>query len=151
MVIAMVKLAAKRFFTHHGSKDRKTYKVIPSRTSNTLELLCTGKEDFQAYIESFKDSCDINVIIRRISNGELDLLTAQTGSYGDFSNMPTNLQDVYSAGMAARTAYESLSDEQKTKFSSFEEFAATAGTMDWIKKLGYDIEPPEEKESEVSE
>lgn len=150
-MIAMVKFAAKRFFTHHGSKDRATYKVIPSRISNTLEVICTGKEDFQAYIESFKDSTDIEVIIRRINNGELDLLSAQSGTYGDFSNMPTNLQDVYSAGMAARTAYESLSDEQKAEFNGFEEFAATAGSLDWIKKLGYDVEPPKVEESEVSE
>ena len=142
----MIRFARERCITPAGSPERTTYELKWSPKTGVQELVEKGKEDWQGMIQSYAESCDLSVIIRRVNAGELDLLNARPGSYGDFTHAPGSIQEVMQATIDAKHTYDSLTDEQKKAFGSFDEFAATAGEKEWFERLGvkFNVEVKEE-------
>lgn len=130
---------AKRFITPAGSPFRPVYKLKISGKTGAEELVCTGKENFQEYIQSFAESSDLSVIISRVNAGEVDLLTARIGSYGDFRNLPSTKAEMMQSVIDSKQIWDSLTDKQRGEFEDFNEFAGSAGSEDWLKKLGYEV------------
>ena len=58
-----------------------------------IELVATGKEDWQSYIDSAAESTDIHEIISRYQNGDVSVLNARQPMFGDFTKMPTTLAE----------------------------------------------------------
>ena len=76
----------KNFCTECGNGfiDDFAYKIV----DNTKTLVKIGKHDVQAEIESFKDSCDINMIVARFVAGDDSALNQVQGFYADMKSMP---------------------------------------------------------------
>lgn len=134
----MIKFA-KRFITPAGSPFRPVYKLKFSGKTGAEELVKTGKENFQESIQAFAESCDLSVIISRVNAGEIDLLSARMGSYGDFRNLPQTKAEMMQSVIDSKQIWDSLTDKQRGEFADFNDFAGTAGSADWLKKLGYDV------------
>lgn len=134
----MIKFA-ERHITPAGSPFRPVYKLKFSGKTGAEELERTGKENFQEYIQSFAESCDLSVIISRVHAGEVDLLSARIGSYGDFRNLPQTKAEMMQSVIDSKQIWDSLTDQQRGEFEDFNDFAGSAGSADWLKKLGYDI------------
>lgn len=130
---------AKRHITAAGSPFRPVYKLKFSGKTGAEELVKTGKENFQEFIQSFAESCDLSVIISRVNAGEVDLLSARIGSYGDFTKVPQTKAEMLQSVIDSKQIWDSLTDQQRGEFKDFNDFAGTAGSVDWIKKLGYDV------------
>lgn len=128
---------AKRYITPAGSPFRPVYKF--SGKTGAEELVKTGKENFQEFIQSFAESCDLSVIISRVNAGEFDLLSSRIGSYGDFTKVPQTKAEMLQSVIDSKQIWDSLTDKQRGEFKDFNDFAGTAGSVDWIKKLGYDV------------
>lgn len=135
----MIRFARERKYTNPGSGIRTTYELRFSPVTGAQELFEKGKEDFQAQIQSYAESCDLSVIIRRINAGETDLLSMNLGSYGDFTGVPDNSQELFQARIDAKNTWSNLTDEQKAVFGDFDTFAGTAGSEEWFKNLGVEF------------
>lgn len=147
----MIRFAKGRFYTHTGSPFRNVYKLRVSDKTGAEELVKVGKEDFQEYIDSFADSTDIHAIVARVNAGEVDLLSKSMATYGDFRQMPRTKAEAMQQLIDAKHIWDSLTDSQRSEFEGFSDFAGSAGTDVWIKKLGYEV-PEEVKEvKEVAE
>lgn len=146
----MIKFA-ERHITPSGSPFRSVYKLKFSGKTGAEELVKTGKENFQEYIQSFAESCDLSVIISRVNAGEVDLLSARMGSYGDFRDVPQTKAEMLQSVIDSKQIWDSLTDQQRGEFEDFNDFAGSAGSIDWLKKLGYDLttEVAEEVKGEV--
>lgn len=147
----MIRFAKKRYNTPPGSGVRVTYELRFSPVTGQQELYEKGKEDFQSYIQSFAESCDLSVIIRRVNAGELDLLNTRPGTYGDFTSVPTSTHALFQARIDAVNTWSNLPDEQKSLFGDFETFASTAGTEEWFKNLGVEFKENVKESDEVAE
>lgn len=147
----MIKFAKKRYFTPPGAAIRTTYELRISTKTGQPELFEKGKEDFNDYIQSFAESCDLKNIIRRINAGELDLLNARPGTYGDFLGAPEYMQAAMNARIDAKNTWSNLSKEQQAMFGSFEEFCATAGSFEWLKNLGVEFKEDVKESDEVAD
>lgn len=141
----MIRFCRERKVTRPGSGIRTTYELKFSSKTGALELFEKGKEDFQSQVESYAESCDLAVIIRRINAGETNLLTANMGAYGDFTFLPETQQEIMQLRIDAKNTWSNLSDDQKSLFGDFETFAETAGSDEWYKNLGVEMK----EESEV--
>ena len=146
----MIKRKTERFFANSGSPIRTTYELKISTKTGALELFEKGKEDFQSYIESFRESCDLECIIRRIKAGELDLLTAAVGSYGDFTGVPSTMQEALQIGLDAKNTWSGLTADQKDAFGSYDEFLEKAGSAEWLEKFGIKLNETDVKEDAVN-
>ena len=107
----------------------------------TIDLVESGKENTDDMIQSFAESCDINIILKRVANGETELLQQRKGMFGDFTNMPKTYAEVLQLQIDSNNLFNSLPIEIKQKFDNdANKFFVSAGSKEWIDKLG-DIIP----------
>lgn len=142
-----MKFLQKRIFNETGRSLRPTYKLMYSGKTNALELVQTGEENFQDYIESFASGCDLNVIVNKIKMGDLSQLNKTNGMYGDFTGFPQTLAEVLQIRLDAENVYNNLPDDVRNNFDGFDAFTSEAGSIEWLSKLGVKFE--EKKEEEV--
>lgn len=129
-----------RFFTCSGSPYREIYKEVFVKERNCFEPQVVGKENFQAYIQSFESSCDLAVIAQRVANGELGLLNSRPGMYGDFTQAPTTLAEVLQTRIDAKNMFENLPEDVRKKFGDLDTFLEGAGSIEWLKTLGFQFD-----------
>lgn len=67
-----------------------------------------GKSDLYEYIQSHKDSVDINVILERYQNGDITALDRTKGQYLDVANAPKSLAEMYSFIKNCTTFFDGL-------------------------------------------
>ena len=112
-------------------------------------LVKDGETDTYAIIQSHKEECDINLMLQRYAAGD-DSMMRQDGRYIDTSNLPTTIHEYFNLMTAQRDKFDALPAAIKQKFdNSFEVWASTSGTGEWLEKMGIQGPAPEPKK-EVS-
>lgn len=97
----------------------------------------SGKSDWYSYIQSHKDSCDINLILQRYANGDIDALNKRQGLFMDVTEFPKTYAEMLNIVINGEKEFESLPIDVKAKFNhSFSEFVAGIGSKEWAEKLG---------------
>lgn len=105
------------FYCSSGSPDRTLY-VLDGDT-----LIEAGVEDTQAIINSYKDSCDIKLLIERVTQGEYDLLMQRRGVYVDTTKFPTNIVEAQNMLRESKSQFEMLPDDIKKEVGGYEAFS----------------------------
>lgn len=125
-----------RVYTNSGSRIHILHKPVIDENGH-MELVESGKENIYDFIQSFKDSCDISLIVKRFTNGEIDILSRRQGMFFDATEMPKNLAETLNYVRNAEEQFKSLPVEVRAKFGhSFSEWVASAGTPDFFEKMG---------------
>lgn len=123
------------FITPSGSaiKDIYSSKVLDD---GTVELVKTGEENFNDYIQSFRDSVDIGVILKKAVMGDLSGLQRVQGFYADTTKFPKTKAEMLQIVMDAQSNFEKLPNEIREKFDyDFNKFFATMDTPEWLEKM----------------
>lgn len=134
-------------FSNHGSRAKPVREAILD--DGKLRVVTVGFEDFQDFIQSFADSTNIEMLVARAVNGEPELLNARSGMYGDFTDLPNDLAEMERVMNSAVSFYDSLPDDKKAEFGSFNDFISSMDDKDFLVKAGFVT--PSDDESEVSE
>lgn len=118
-----------------GSRMKVDYQPVFD-AKGMWHLEKTGEHDIYLDIQSFADSCDINILMARYRNGETDVLQQVQGTYGDFSGIPKNYADLMNAKITAERLFMSLRADVREKYgNSVEQFMAEIGTKEGYEKL----------------
>lgn len=121
----------KRYISEPGSGVRITYGSELDQNKNII-VKPKGEENLYAYINSFADSVDINVLLARFTNGDEMALKQRAASYIDISSLPTNLNEFIEYSRNATSFFETLPVTVKEKFNNnVLEFIAGIGTKEW--------------------
>lgn len=125
-----------RKFTDAGDPVKITYGGRYDENGRVV-LEEKGRENLYAFIQSHKESVDINYILARFTNGETDALTKVQGFYGDVTSFPSNYADALNRIQECEEMFRTLPVETRAKFNhSFSEFLASTGSADFMEKLG---------------
>lgn len=125
----------KRFICSSGSNTRTVYEPYFCDTG-ARQLRAVGVEDINAFIQSFRDSTDINVILKRFELGDVSVLNAKRGVYGDFSNAPKTLSEFLNAQIQAQNIFERLPAAVKASFNNdVNQFFVQYGSESWLKTI----------------
>lgn len=125
----------KHFLTGVGSREKITYEARYN-AKGQLELHEKGKEDWYGYIQSYKDSVDIHVLLERFQRGDVDVLNRVQGFYGDITSMPSTFADALNIVRSSEEFFNSLPVEERAKFNhNFSEFLASFDTPDNLARL----------------
>lgn len=138
-----------KFESNPGERDRIIYsaKISPN---GVIEVVPTGKEDYQAYIESFRSSTDIAYILKQLSLGDTSVLNKSAPQFGDFTQMPSSLAEAMQLQIDAEKQFYQLPIDTRQKFNNnFREWCFTAGTDEWIEKMNLKQENKMEGEVEA--
>lgn len=142
----MIKTFDHSISTNPGSPIHIIYKPVVDAKGN-IDLVESGKENTDEIINSFKDSCDISVILANAANGDLSGLQKVRGNFGDFTNMPKTYAEYLQLQIDSKIAFDSLPPEVKKEFNNdANQFLMDAGTENWLKKLGIGVEKNTESE-----
>lgn len=111
-----------------GDRLRTTFIAVFDKHQNRQFV---REKDIDQYerIQSFKDQCLIENIIKRCLNGDPNALNVRNGFYGDFTSMPADARAFHEVLNNAKALFEGLSEEERqTEFGgSFENFLGTFG------------------------
>lgn len=126
---------AKRFICSSGSKTRTVYEPYFCETG-ARQLRAVGVEDINAFIQSFRDSTDINVILKRFELGDTSVLNVQRGIYGDFTKAPKTLSEFLNAQIKAKSIFDKLPGDVKASFNNdVNQFFVQYGSESWLKTI----------------
>lgn len=128
----MLKFADNKIVSNPGSRYKPVY-APKVKKDGTIEVVPAGVEDFDAYINSFKEQTDIAFIIAKLNQGDTSVLQKHVGLYGDFTHMPSTFAEVLQLQIDAQRAFDSLSPDVKRKFDNdVNKFIAGAGSKEWF-------------------
>lgn len=128
---------ANEFVTVTGSGEKQLYRGVLDRDTGMIELVDNGVKNLYAEIQSYKDMCDINKIVARYMEGEIDILNQVQGVYGDFSASPMDLADALQQAYEAEQQFNRLPVEIKQKFdNNWHIWLNSFGSEDWLRNMG---------------
>lgn len=114
-------------------------------------LVKDGETNVYEIIQSHKEECDINLMLQRYAAGDTSVMR-QDAKYIDTSNLPTTIHEYFNLMNAQREKFDALPIAIKEKFgNSFEVWASTSGTGEWLEKMGIQRPAPEPKKEEVKD
>lgn len=97
--------------------------------SGVYTVIESGSFNIQDKINLFKDDVEIYNILRRVGDGERDLLDRSKGSYLDITALPTNLHEAHAAMRNAQEFFQTLPvDVRKQYNNNFRQFIADYGS-----------------------
>lgn len=130
-------LEHRRRHTCPGSSERLTYSPVYD-DNGAWHLEVTGKEDLYLEIQSWKDSCDINVLMKRYAQGDVGALQRRQAMYMDVTQFPTSYAAMLNTINNAHALFDSLDLEARSQFDhDFNKFVASMDNMeDFLGKLG---------------
>lgn len=132
-----------RVFSNSGSPVKILYGSKYDEQGR-LVLEEKGKENIYDFIQSFRDSVDIHVILARFQNGDTEALQKVQGFYGDFTEMPKNYAELLNTVNSGESFFNSLPVDVRSKFGhSFAEFMASVSDGSYLEKLGVTPAKPE--------
>lgn len=88
-------------------------------------------------IQSHKEECLIENILKRCLEGDMEALNKMHGSYCDISNAPNSLAEAQQTILRLKQEFEDLPKEIRKEFDyNVEKYIAEFGTEEWCEKTG---------------
>lgn len=117
-------------------KEKSVYieKVIGGKK----QLVNTGeKTDTYSIIQSHRDECDVENIIKRAAIGDVRGLTAKKPMFEDVTTTPKDMMEAMNTMLRAEAAFSALPKEERAKYNnSVEEFIGDIGSDKWLETMG---------------
>lgn len=125
-----------RVHCNAGSPIRTTYGASYDEKGRIF-LEEKGTENLYDYIQSFAESCDIHVLLKRFVNGETDVLSRAQGFYGDITEFPKTYAEMLNRVIEGENFFKELPVDVRSKFGhSYSEFLASIGSQEFFDALG---------------
>lgn len=96
--------------------------ILDDRGEHILIERPSEKYSLYYEIQKYADECDINCIIARYMNGDVNALNKVQGMYGDFVAVPSSYREYLDAALKAQMIFNQLPAEERAKFGSVEQF-----------------------------
>lgn len=120
-----------RVHCNPGNPMKQLYKP-KVHDDGILELVESGQESLYDYIQSWKDSTDINVLLARYANGDVDALSKVQGAYGDFTQFPSTYAEMLNRVEQGKHMFAGLPIEIREKYNhDFSQFIAAMDQPDF--------------------
>lgn len=132
-------IGEKHYYSNHGEKIEMRHS--PHMDSNGRRFLAKDKPvDVFNLIQSHKEECMIENIIRRAVEGDYNALHTMNGIYTDITNCPSSIAEAQQYIIDAKNRFEKLPKDIKQKFEYNPElYIAELGNNpeSWLEKMGY--------------
>lgn len=131
-----------------GSPEYITHSLSYDSYGNTILI---EKETRNRYLEiqSFKDECDIGLIVSRAAaTGDTSILNKVQGQYGDFTGLPSTLAEMHKVMSKAQEMYNNM---PSGSFQDFSAFLDSFSSIDNFKKSYFDFKKKDDTAAPTAE
>lgn len=87
-----------------------------------IELTQDGEVDIFDSIQELSDYVDIDNIVKRYNNGEVDVLEKVQGFYGDLTSMPVDMRGIYDLNAKGKSLFDALPDAVRDQIGDYKSF-----------------------------
>ena len=118
-------------YTNPGSPIKNEYASKLDKAKNVV-IEKSGEINLYAYINSFAESVDINVLLARFTAGDKEALIQRAANYIDISNVPQNLNDYIEFQRSTEALFNTLPVDVKKQFgNNVVNFLSQVGEPNW--------------------
>ena len=108
-------------------------KLMPD---GTIKLTEVDQIDIKAEINSHASTCDMAYILSRLKVGDVSVLSAKEGAYGDFTVFPKTYAEMLQLVQSGEEAFDSLPLDVRSSFDNdINKWFASIGTDEWSEKM----------------
>lgn len=104
-----------RFTTNPGNQFKSLFVSKIDQFGN-VQLEECGKQSIYDYIQSFKDSVDINILLKKFAAGDVTVLNARQGAFVDCTGMPKTYAEMLNFIHTGEQVFEALPVDERAKF-----------------------------------
>lgn len=129
------------------SGDRYEIEKKGRRNRNgDIEVYETGQKiDRYALIQSHADSCDLNLMVKKFTEGDPNALNRRKAEYLDLTAFPSDYSSLLNTIENGKDLFAGLPTEVKEKFGNdFQKFVSLIGTNEWYEYLNINNKKSEE-------
>lgn len=91
-----------------------------------IDLTEDGEIDLFDAIQELADYVDIDNIVKRYNNGEIDVLEKVQGFYGDLTTLPVDMRGIYDLNAKGKNLFESLPENVRDEIGDYKSFMTMA-------------------------
>lgn len=115
-----------RFFSETGSREEPVYQVEFDK-KGVKSLKITGKRNVYDEIQAQRESCDLQIILKRYLNGDESVLNQRVPLYIDNTQLPSNMAEWFNLVESTKSYFYSLPSDVRAQFNnSVEQFLVGA-------------------------
>lgn len=105
------------FYTEAGNPDVPIYSPSVDNDGHIV-LEEIGVKNLPEYIDSFRESCDINNLVARFNAGDVTALSRTQGAFFDATQLPKTYAEMLNTVINAEQTFNSLPLEIREKFDN---------------------------------
>ena len=87
-----------------------------------IELTQDGEVDIFDSIQELSDYVDIDNIVKRYNNGEVDVLEKVQGFYGDLTSLPFDMRGIYDLNAKGKSLFDALPETVRDQIGDYKSF-----------------------------
>lgn len=91
-----------------------------------IDLSEDGAIDIFDAIQELSDYVDIDNIVKRYNNGEIDVLEKVQGFYGDLTTLPFDMRGIYDLNAQGKILFNSLPEDVRERLGDYQSFMTMA-------------------------
>lgn len=91
-----------------------------------IELTLDGDLDIFDSIQELSEFVDIDNIVKRYNNGEIDVLEKVQGFYGDLTTLPVDMRGIYDLNAQGKNLFDSLPSDVRDQIGDYKSFMTMA-------------------------
>ena len=91
-----------------------------------IDLIEDGEIDIFDAIQELSDYVDIDNIVKRYNNGEVDVLEKVQGFYGDLTTLPVDMRGIYDLNAKGKMLFDSLPVDVREQIGDYKSFMTMA-------------------------
>lgn len=119
-----------------GERIELRHRAVLKKDGSRILVKDREKRTFDI-IQSHKEECLIENIIKRALEGDLEVLNQMHGQYIDCTNLPSTLAEAQQKMLDLKQEFSQLPKEIRKEFDySEEKYIAEWGSESWLKKTG---------------
>lgn len=92
----------------------------------TIDLTEDGEIDIYDSIQELSEFVDIDNIVKRFNNGEVDVLEKVQGFYGDLTTLPVDMRGIYDLNAKGKNLFDSLPEDVREQIGDYKSFMTMA-------------------------
>lgn len=124
-----------RVYSEPGSMIKEHNVPVLDKYGNKI-IESDGEIDLYAQIQSWKDECDINILMAKFTNGDKTVLMQRVGAYLDIADLPDNFNEMMNLTTKAGALFDSLPTDVKAMFgNNVNNFLANAKTKEFAEVM----------------